>query len=545
MRTWKKLTTEEQQEIIHAANINGVYPTVKAYCTKGIKLYPDTLKYQLNEEYRQTIKQQQNDTYHTLYKFSEQKINKNKEYRQQRAAAGITSKKWAEWKESLSPEKLKKHRERIKNHRLNNIQHYKNRGKDNYEKFKQTTTLEERAEKRSNYRTRQYKDNYNERTRYLYKTDSAYKLRHIIRSHINRAITRDTCKQYTSLEYLGCTIPEFKNYIEKLFTDGMSWENHGRGIKKWHLDHIIPLASIRNTQDENLIKSVCNYKNYQPLWETENLQKSTKIEYPFVYTDKELEKDYQTILKKPGSYTTVVKSHKNILHFQPHFYEEELNILNKSPEIAQSILLNRQKYLNKSYITPEEMVYGLKISGTHYGYSHFPYQIIKKFIEDYNPQTIYDPCGGWGHRLLAVGDINYIYNDIWDQSFQGVHEMIKFHNIKNKILYNLDCTKFTPSEDYDCIFTCPPYYNTEIYSVGKYTNVSQYLEFLSNMLSKSIKSNVKYVGIVIHNKFVDYINNILKGAEFVVHNTELTKKLHHFANESSHLGTETIIIATR
>jgi hypothetical protein len=69
---------------------------------------------------------------------------------------------------------------------------------------------------------------------------------------------------------LGVSYPEFISYFERLFVEGMSWDNHG----EWHIDHIIPLSSV-NTEEE-LIK-LCYYTNLQPLWAEDNLKKGSKI----------------------------------------------------------------------------------------------------------------------------------------------------------------------------------------------------------------------------------------------------------------------------
>ncbi len=50
----------------------------------------------------------------------------------------------------------------------------------------------------------------------------------------------------------------------------MSWENMG----KWHVDHIIPLATAK-TEDE--VIKLCHYSNLQPLWAEDNWAKSDKI----------------------------------------------------------------------------------------------------------------------------------------------------------------------------------------------------------------------------------------------------------------------------
>jgi hypothetical protein len=72
------------------------------------------------------------------------------------------------------------------------------------------------------------------------------------------------------MEYLGCTIGEFKEHIEKQFTDGMTWENHG----EWHIDHIIPLQ-YNNPTIEEVIERL-HWTNTQPLWATENISKGNR-----------------------------------------------------------------------------------------------------------------------------------------------------------------------------------------------------------------------------------------------------------------------------
>jgi hypothetical protein len=62
---------------------------------------------------------------------------------------------------------------------------------------------------------------------------------------------------------------EFILHIESKLKNGMSLDNHG----KWHLDHIIPLATAKTV--EEIIK-LNHYTNFQPLWAEENLSKVCK-----------------------------------------------------------------------------------------------------------------------------------------------------------------------------------------------------------------------------------------------------------------------------
>ena len=74
---------------------------------------------------------------------------------------------------------------------------------------------------------------------------------------------------------LGCSIEEFKAYIESLFQPGMTWGNWGKGNNKWHIDHIRPISSF-DLSDRDQLKKACHYSNLQPLWEVDNLIKGAK-----------------------------------------------------------------------------------------------------------------------------------------------------------------------------------------------------------------------------------------------------------------------------
>jgi hypothetical protein len=77
-------------------------------------------------------------------------------------------------------------------------------------------------------------------------------------------------KPSRSFELLGTDLESFKAYMESLFTEGMTWENHG----EWHIDHIVPLASGKTPEE---IWELCHYTNLQPLWAEDNLRKHTKL----------------------------------------------------------------------------------------------------------------------------------------------------------------------------------------------------------------------------------------------------------------------------
>lgn len=78
-------------------------------------------------------------------------------------------------------------------------------------------------------------------------------------------------KNSRTYQILGCTNEEFKDYIEKQFTDGMNWNNRS----EWHIDHITPMA-LAKTEDDAI--KLNHYENLRPLWAIDNLKKGRKIQ---------------------------------------------------------------------------------------------------------------------------------------------------------------------------------------------------------------------------------------------------------------------------
>lgn len=135
--------------------------------------------------------------------------------------------------------------------------------KENEEKFKKY--YEENKEK-INKRNVKYIKN-------RLKKDSVFKLKFNIRSLIRGSFKRGKNqfrKDAKTEEILGCTIEEFRIYIESKLKKGMTFDNYG----EWHLDHIIPLANAKTRED---IIKLNHYTNFQPLWAKDNLKKSSKI----------------------------------------------------------------------------------------------------------------------------------------------------------------------------------------------------------------------------------------------------------------------------
>lgn len=105
------------------------------------------------------------------------------------------------------------------------------------------------------------------------KNDILFKLKIILRSRFISAF-KNGYKTGSAIKLLGCSIIDFKKYLESQFQNGMNWENHGK--YGWHIDHKIPFANFDLTNMKQ-ISQVCHYTNLQPLWAIDNYRKNAKV----------------------------------------------------------------------------------------------------------------------------------------------------------------------------------------------------------------------------------------------------------------------------
>ena len=102
------------------------------------------------------------------------------------------------------------------------------------------------------------------------KTDPLYAAQCKLRKAVHSAFDRiKKNKPAKTLELLGCTWEEAKYHIESLFQEGMTWENHGVGDDKWHIDHIRPVCSF----EDHELHLMNHISNLRPLWQKDNLSK--------------------------------------------------------------------------------------------------------------------------------------------------------------------------------------------------------------------------------------------------------------------------------
>jgi hypothetical protein len=110
----------------------------------------------------------------------------------------------------------------------------------------------------------------------LYKTNASFHLAHNIRCRIRKAVKQFSVgKAASSVDLLGCSIPEVRAKLEAAFKPGMTWENFG---SVWHIDHKRPCASFDLTKPDEQ-RECFNHSNLQPLFVVENLKKGKLVSW--------------------------------------------------------------------------------------------------------------------------------------------------------------------------------------------------------------------------------------------------------------------------
>ena len=101
-----------------------------------------------------------------------------------------------------------------------------------------------------------------------YHTNENYRITCRLRARLYTAL-KGNSKSKKTMELVGLSANEFKEYIEAQFVEGMNWDNID-------IDHILPCKSFDMT-DEKQQRKCFHYTNLQPMFRPENKSKGAKI----------------------------------------------------------------------------------------------------------------------------------------------------------------------------------------------------------------------------------------------------------------------------
>ena len=133
----------------------------------------------------------------------------------------------------------------------------------------------------------------------------------------------------------------------------------------------------------------------------------------------------------------------------------------------------------------------------------------------FNAKSVYDPCGGWGDRMVAAmaQNIDYHCNDTNPLVIAGYASMQYMYPHTSRLSFDYALAEQSkPSVGYDLVFTSPPYWKAEKYQ-GEQSSHLQYRKFddwLQNFLFKMLDnawSGLKKDGYMVINVSDIYANH--------------------------------------
>ena len=365
--------------------------------------------------------------------------------------------------------------------------------------------------------------------------------------------------QFTSSEYpfaYDFYVPDKYLYIElnATWTHGSAWYDrnnikHKEISNKWK-SHVGYYQSAYNSWTNLDVKkrqaAKENNLNYLVFWQPDLSDfylwvelgcpnaKDWQKEYSWLENRKlpETLKITDLTLLKNGS-KTIIKIVRQFMY--PIIYEREIKMwndnkfINKKGYTQPLLFANRLKYIDKlpHQLTDLDIIRGLSYSGQIRAYTAFDNTLMKRFIEKYKPNSIFDPCAGWGERLLTAACYNILYTgqDINKKLKEPYQKLINSYNLTDQSVTIVDSS--TTKNEADCLFTCPPYFDTEIYTEHGAENLS-YDDFIKWWDTIIKNSDVNIVAFQINQKYKKVLTDIVKQNGYqLVEEMKLTKQASH------------------
>lgn len=237
--------------------------------------------------------------------------------------------------------------------------------------------------------------------------------------------------------------------------------------------------SLRNLSDQD-------FENLLPVL----AQELEHVSYIPTHSDAKLSADWNN-LKKWKSDTNTFNSTSRIgiklcEHFFPNFYEIEMRNKTFKDFWKKENLEKILRWNRKSHSTPylSELKRGVYFCCGLTKNTMYRPQMAKLICDTYKPETVLDPCAGWGGRMLGTvaSGSHYIAFEPNTQTFRNLNKLVEFLGIEKSV--TLICDDALEMKKYklpkvDLVITSPPYYDLEIYCREKTQSIMNHSTYES------------------------------------------------------------------
>lgn len=224
------------------------------------------------------------------------------------------------------------------------------------------------------------------------------------------------------------------------------------------------------------------------------------ISYFDTFPEDKLKKDWENLCKYKVESNNIASTSrigmKLCQHFFPNFYDLETPKSKSFSELWQdeSLLKKVLIWNRKSHSTPylSELKRGIYFCAGITKSTMYRPQMAK--IITANKRTVFDPCAGWGGRMLGsvANGCKYYAFEANTATYENLNKLIHFLNIGDHVkIFNDDVLNIDKYDFPECdiVLTSPPYYNMEIYcqeTTQSIYGVKSYSEWVDKFLEPTI-----------------------------------------------------------
>ena len=185
------------------------------------------------------------------------------------------------------------------------------------------------------------------------------------------------------------------------------------------------------------------------------------------------------------------------------FYARELQMWEadevhhrKWGRLRARLLANRLHYLGRLPESALEVVRGLSISGEIRSYSTFINTAMMAVLDQYKPTSVYDPCSGWGERMLTCVQrgVTYTGTDISEAVVEAHKSLIDRLGLTHAdVTLGDSATRDMRGGTHEMVLTCPPYGSTEVYTKNGAENLDDeaFLDWWKQVVTMSVSETTR------------------------------------------------------
>lgn len=245
------------------------------------------------------------------------------------------------------------------------------------------------------------------------------------------------------------------------------------------------------------------------------------------------------------------------------FYARELRMWDndnvhhrKWGRLRARLLANRLHYLGRLPESALEVLRGLSISGEIRSFSTFVNTAMVTVLDRYQPTHVYDPCSGWGERMLTCAQrgVAYTGTDISVAVVKHHQRLIKRLGLEHAEVTRGDsATRDMRGGSHEMVLTCSPYGDTEVYTANGAENLDadEFLRWWKWVVYMSVAPSTRVFAFQISEKWRQRMTDIaqqeLGKGWHLVDEIDASASRNHFQRARSrkaHRG-ETMVVFER